>query len=355
MAAVERPETVVDAHLAFLRAGARIILTSTYQCSAATFAKAGYSDADARGIMSKCVRLAAEARLRFYAEAEHRGLGSTSEGPDVKIALSLGPFGAGLAPAQEFDGYYPPPFGPRGYTHGGGNCNAFTKDEEGRRKEEEATAALAQFHFERLCVFADDEAAWDAFDFIAFETVPLVREIRAIRMAMAALERKSIQSKPWWISFVFPSGKFPETCTGEADINVSVRSVVSAALHDPAPGPDLLPVPSAIGINCTDIDVIPGILADMEDAVVEFRGPENRPWLVLYPNGGDVYDPISKKWVVKATSTGDPWVDRLGNIVAKIQADSERASRAWSGVVAGGCCRTGPEDIGLLNKIIQGR
>jgi len=214
-AVIEHPEAVLNAHLAFLRAGAQIILISTYQCSSFTFDKAGYSAENAREIMSKCVRLADEARSRFG--AERRETRSTeSAAPEesdtaVKIALSLGPFGAGLSPAQEFVGYYSPPFGPRGYTPGGGNCNAFAKDDEGRRKEDEATAALAQFHFERLCVFADDEATWDVLDFIAFETVPLVREIRAIRMAMANLERNAIKRKPWWISFVFPEGKFPET------------------------------------------------------------------------------------------------------------------------------------------------
>ncbi|KAF7357931.1 Hcy-binding domain-containing protein [Mycena venus] len=329
-AAIEHPDVVLDAHLAFLRAGARIILTSTYQCSSSTFDKAGYTAEDARGIMSQCVRLAVEARSCFAAEQRRSTNGVV---PDVKIALSLGPFGAGLSPAQEFDGYYPPPFGPRGYTSGGGNCNAFAEDDEGRQQEEEAMAALARFHFERLCVFADDEAAWDALDFIAFETVPLLREIRAIRMAMADLEKKSIKRKPWWISFVFPEGKFPET---KGDGRVSVRSVVVAALRNPAPTAaarsDQLPIPSALGINCTEMDVIPGILSDMEDAVLAESQPEGRrPWLILYPNGGDVYDPISQTWVVK--NTEGVWAEKLCDIVVRIQSNSERR-RIWPG---GGC------------------
>ncbi|KAJ6507416.1 Homocysteine S-methyltransferase [Mycena vitilis] len=355
-AAIEHPEAVVGAHLAFLRAGARVILTSTYQCSSATFSTAGYSDAEAREIMVQCVRLAAEARSRFCAEQrEPEDAGST-----VKIALSLGPFGAGLAPAQEFDGYYPPPFGPRGYTHGTPNdpaslnCNAFAKDDAGGAKEDEATKALAQFHFERLCIFAEDEKVWDALDFVAFETVPLVREIRAIRMAMRALhERKPVKSKPWWISFVFPGGKFPETETVEGDDKVSVRSVVGAALgNSPSPGSDgSLPIPSALGINCTETEAIPGILVEMEAAVLQFGvAHENPPWLVLYPNGGDVYDPVTQTWEVK---TGcDVWAEKLGDIVAKLHlADSTSwQGGVWAGVVAGGCCRTKPQDIGLLSK-----
>ncbi|KAJ7782507.1 Homocysteine S-methyltransferase [Mycena maculata] len=348
-AAIEYPEVIVDAHLAFLRAGARIILTSTYQCSLSTFEKAGYSAVDARRIMSKCVQLAAEARSRFCEERKSPDPSNDLE--RVKIALSLGPFGAGLTPAQEFDGYYPPPFGPRAYTPGGENRNAFPKDDEGRRQEEEATEALARFHFERLCVFSDNEAAWDALDFIAFETVPLVREIRAIRMAMAALEQRHVKGKPWWISLVFPGGKFPEAL-GEGDSGkVPVRVVVAAALEGPRlTAPALLPSPSALGINCTETEMIPGILVDMEDAVQEFL-EQNHPWLVIYPNGGDIYDPVSQTWIVK--DQGDVWAEKLAEIVAKIQAGPERG--LWAGVVAGGCCRTGPDDIGLLSTQVLRR
>ncbi|KAJ7141108.1 Homocysteine S-methyltransferase [Mycena epipterygia] len=342
-AAIEHPETIVDAHLAFLRAGARIILTSTYQCSLSTFEKAGYAGSDAREIMAKCVQLAAQAKARFSDE------GAVPD-PGVKIALSLGPFGAGLTPAQEFDGYYPPPFGPRAYTPEGGNRNAFGRDAEGRKSEEEATTALARWHLERLCVFADDAAAWAAVDFFAFETVPLVREVWAIRMAMKALEERGggARSKPWWISCVFPGGQFPETA-GESDGGkVPVRSVVAAALDLTAASAHL-PTPSALGINCTEMDEFPHILADMESAVQEFRAHEHSaPWLVLYPNIGDVYDPVSQTWVVK--EKGRVWAEQLGELAAKIQSESA----VWAGVVAGGCCRTGPEDIGLLSKVLGG-
>ncbi|KAJ7502498.1 Homocysteine S-methyltransferase, partial [Mycena galericulata] len=346
-AAIEHPEVIVDAHLAFLRAGARVILTSTYQCSLFTFEKAGYAAADARILMSKCVQLATEAKARFSEERKSPSL-ERDEGP-IKIALSLGPFGAGLTPAQEFDGYYPPPYGPRAYTPGPGNRNAFNaKDDGGRREEAEATQALARFHFERLCIFADDEATWDALELIAFETVPLVREIRAIRMAMASLEERGVKIKPWWISFVFPGGVFPETSDeGDGD-GVRVRSVVAAALGNAslASAPRYLPSPSALGINCTQMEMIPGILVEMEDAVQEFfvQG-QGRPWLVVYPNGGDTYDPISQTWVVQ--DKGAIWAEKFAEIVAKIPPRG-----VWAGVIAGGCCRTGPEDIGLLSQLI---
>ncbi|KAF7376654.1 Hcy-binding domain-containing protein [Mycena sanguinolenta] len=338
-AAIEHPDHVIDAHLAFLRSGAQIILTSTYQCSLSSFHDAGYTSQDALEIMPKCVHLAAEAKARFRAETRSAD-GAAPGDPSVKIALSLGPFGAGLSPAQEFDGYYPPPFGPRGYTPGDGNYNAFSKDDEGLKKEAEATAALALFHFERLCAFADDEAAWNALDFIAFETVPLIREIRAIRMAMAALEKKSIKLKPWWISCVFPEGRFPESLTSDGDAKVPIRSVVAAAIqqdHASLASSNSLPVPSALGINCTEMSVIPTILADMEAVVLaEFPAAEGRPWLVLYPNGGDVYDPVSQTWAVKDKNNGGVWAQELAALAAKIQSDPEGSGCIWSGVVGGG-------------------
>ncbi|KAK7001336.1 Hcy-binding domain-containing protein [Favolaschia claudopus] len=340
-AAIEHPEALIDAHLAFLRAGAQVILTATYQCSPSTFHKAGYAADEAVETMRKCVWLADEARIRF--QAESAATNTAPEKPDSgpKIALSLGPFGAGLSPAQEFDGFYPPPFGPRGYTHDNSNCNVFAKDEEGRRKEDAAIEALTQFHLERLTIFAEDKAVWDAIDFIAFETVPLLREIYAIRKAMAELEKQSVKPKPWWISCVFPNGSFPET-------DVPVRSVVEAAVaRNPADLSITLPVPSALGINCTAVEEIPNILAEMEDVVAtEFPLPEERSWLVVYPNGGDKYDPISQTWVVGDTKGF--WAERIRDIVAKVQSGS-----CWPGVVVGGCCRTGPEDISLLGQRLE--
>ncbi|KAJ6567831.1 Homocysteine S-methyltransferase [Mycena sp. CBHHK59/15] len=367
-AAIAHPHVIVDAHLAFLRAGARVILTSTYQCMLSTFEQAGYAPADARDVMRTCVRLAVEARARFC--AEQQGTGTTRlDMPDdhnasvpahVKIALSLGPFGAGLSPAQEFDGFYPPPYGPSAYSEASLNRNAFAAGEEAQ--EAEATEALARFHFDRLCAFADDAPTWDALDFVAFETVPLVREVTAIRMAVARLEKRlrsgNVKCKPWWISFVFPGGRFPQqtAVAGEegdvttgtiGDNRVAVRAVVEAALSAGSPAAPL-PCPSALGINCTATEFVPRVLAEMEAAVRAHNDSVRPPWLVVYPNGGDVYDPVSQTWVVKDKGKGGVWAEELHEIVA-------RATRSgvWAGVTAGGCCRTGPEDIALLSKLLR--
>ncbi|KAF7293963.1 Homocysteine S-methyltransferase [Mycena kentingensis (nom. inval.)] len=66
--------------------------------------------------------------------------------------------------------------------------------------------------------------------------------------------------KPWWISFVFPE-------------IVAVTFAQSTAST---------PAPSAIGVNCTQVEELPGIVAQLEEALPELEGL--RPWLILYPN-----------------------------------------------------------------------
>jgi len=114
--------------------------------------------------MQKAVALAAEARSRFEHDA---GPGPAGE---VKIALSLGPYGATLTPGHEFDGFYPPPFGPQAYSPGGRNRNAFTAAEASQ--ESVAIDALTDFHLQRLRVFANDLTTWARVDCIAFEDDP---------------------------------------------------------------------------------------------------------------------------------------------------------------------------------------
>jgi homocysteine S-methyltransferase len=77
-----------------LDAGAEIITTCTYQASFEGFQRAGYSEKDAVELMLKGVELADEAR-RDYQE---------KTGKSIKVALSLGCYGAILANGAEYSG-----------------------------------------------------------------------------------------------------------------------------------------------------------------------------------------------------------------------------------------------------------
>ncbi|KAJ4490921.1 Homocysteine S-methyltransferase [Lentinula aciculospora] len=355
-AIVNHADVVIETHLAFLRAGADIITTSTYQCSYATFARAGYTTADARRIMSLSVQLASQARQIF--RDEQGKIGNPIR--DVRIALSLGPFGASLKPAQEFDGFYPPPFGPKAYSEpDAGNCNTFGDDAVA---ESESIYALAQFHFERLLVLFEDETAWNSIDCVAFETIPLTREIQAIRRAMGLLNDRiatvvpyTNRAKPWWISMVFPDGLYPET-SRDGSTRMSVANIVSTAIQNPSPN---YPSPSGLGINCTQVEYFPKLISEFNDKLQKYQNMKIsdrdvglrakndifKPWLVLYPNGGDVYNTVARTWVQGSQNGEKHW--------ARTLKESYAPSRIWAGVLLGGCCRTTPTHIQLLKQIVH--
>ncbi|KAI0708944.1 Homocysteine S-methyltransferase [Cerioporus squamosus] len=337
------PEVIIAAHLAFLRAGADVILTSTYQCAYNTFERSGYSREDARRIMLKSVKLAVEAKRR-YLEEQRNTKTSSQQLRSVMIALSLGPYGATLSPAQEFDGFYPPPFGPD-LSRTSEKTNAF-EDEE---KERASIEALAAFHLERLSVFADKPDIWDVVDFVAFETVPLRREITAIRTAVARLEAAKgwapfnvtreegcQRMKRWWISTIHPDGHYPETTVEGRKAN-AMEVAEAALLHR-----DKLPNPWGFGINCTGIEFLPGLLQEVQGAAEKAAVGGGKPWLVLYPNRGDVYDPKAQTWQKKGEE-GTGWAREMHALV-----DAARKAQVWGGVIAGGCCKTGPHEINSL-------
>ncbi|KAH9949044.1 Homocysteine S-methyltransferase [Amylocystis lapponica] len=336
-------EAVIGAHLAFMHAGADVVLTTTYQCAFETFARAGYTRDAAARTMHKAVRLAADARRRFCTSAHARRR--------IRIALSLGPFGATLAPAHEFDGLYPPPYGPHARAASGDASTAFEETAEGREGERAAVDALAAFHLGRLRVYAQDAETWAALDFVAFETVPLAREVCAIRMAVRRLGAEDgVRMKPWWISAVCPGGRLPEE-QSPGGARVSVREVVRLALQ--SEGVQDLEEnqrPFGVGVNCTSMDVLGTVLEEMTSAVVEVNKRKDTPaWLVVYPNRGDVYDAVNRTWLPYIPDHGDTgWAARLWSILQPVVRRD-----VWQGVMVGGCCKTSPTEIEALAKEVD--
>lgn len=88
------PDAIVQAHLAYFAAGARIATTASYQASIDGFVRAGSSPAEAQQLIKRSVRLAELARASF--EGDH----------DCWIAGSVGPYGAALADGSEYRGDY---------------------------------------------------------------------------------------------------------------------------------------------------------------------------------------------------------------------------------------------------------
>jgi homocysteine S-methyltransferase len=124
-AVVTDPDAVVDAHAAFAGAGARVLISASYQAGVDELERACGDRRSARRLLAKTTRLARDGY-------ERAGL------PAGRVAASLGPYGALRADGSEYSGRYEAPWS------------------EVRRVQRE-----------RLAVLAESEPDW-----IAIETVP---------------------------------------------------------------------------------------------------------------------------------------------------------------------------------------
>ena len=306
--------------------------------------------------MRSSVTLAAEARKRFTAET-HVPIDS------IRIALSLAAYGGSLTFPHEFDGYYPPPYGPKAYAPQPDptdpNRNAFRADEHAQEAQSEEV--LAAFHLERLRVYASDKDTWHALDALAFETIPLAREVRAIRRAVAALEDELApeERKPWWICTVQAAGEFPEERPegggrlGTKEVLASYFDAVPTSTGDGRDEPVRYAVPDAFGINCTSTMHVASAVAAASDVLARTgaaRVGGGQPWLVLKPNGGQKYDLNTREWDRRDSevwSPGDEWARQVGDIV-----HAAAAKGVWGGILVGGCCKTGDGEVRALSKVL---
>ncbi|MEW1719069.1 homocysteine S-methyltransferase [Streptomyces sp. NPDC093109] len=144
---VEEPEQIEAAHAAYVRAGARVLITSSYQATYEGFAQRGVGKEDASELLVRSVELA-----RRAARAGER---------EVWVAASVGPYGAMLADGSEYRGRY-------GLS----------------------VAELERFHRPRI-----ETLASAAPDVLALETVPDTDEAEAL---LRAAEGSGV---PVWLSY----------------------------------------------------------------------------------------------------------------------------------------------------------
>jgi homocysteine S-methyltransferase len=123
-------------------------------------------------------------------------------------------------------------------------------------------------------------------------------------------------------------------------------------------------VPDAFGINCTATADVASAVTAMSDALAEKKtsvarsggsvgcgSEQQQPWLVLKPNGGQTYDMDSREWGWHGGETrlqGDEWAKQLGDIV-----HSAVARGVWGGILVGGCCKAGDEELRVLSKALR--
>ncbi|OMP86114.1 Homocysteine S-methyltransferase [Diplodia seriata] len=308
---IDNQDTLLACQRDFVEAGADVLLTATYQVSIEGFARTKTADFP-NGIPKNSIP-------SYLARAVEVAEQASSHGT-AKIALSLGPYGASMVPGQEYSGKYD--------------------------AEHDTEESLYQWHLERLRLFAAVERLLDRVQYIALETLPRMDEIRAVRRAVQALGATTEEAGPrLWISCVFPgeSEDLPDGST--------IDQVVEAMLGNMGDGC----IPWGIGMNCTKMHKLPGLIRKFEDAVgkLQTAAPlHSMPTLVLYPDGtnGEVYNTTTKQWEKPDHMAGDtqlkePWEVQLARAVGE-----SYDRRCFQSFLVGGCCKASHADIKRLRE-----
>lgn len=223
----------------------------------------------ARGLSRAQAEDALVRSVKLAQQARDEYLAASPRSEPVFIAASIGPYGAYLADGSEFRGDY------------------------GNTREQ-----LVEFHFPRMEILAAAGA-----DLLACETVPCLLEAEAFARC---LER--VPQVPAWVSFSCQSDS--RICHGEP---ITQAATVLAGVANVV----------AVGVNCTDPIHVAGLVARLREST-------SKP-IVVYPNSGETWDPVGRRWVGTASV-----------------ADYVHAAVQWrdaGATLIGGCCRTGPEHI----------
>ncbi|WP_369375694.1 homocysteine S-methyltransferase [Streptomyces sp. cg36] len=240
----DEPSQIEEAHRAYVRAGAQVLITSSYQATYEGFVRRGVPRAEATSLLARSVDLARRAgEGRAPTEEAGGGVGRGEGEPpeaEVWVAASIGPYGALLADGSEYRGRY-------GLT----------------------VKELERFHRPRIEALAAAEP-----DVLALETVPDADEAEALLRAVDGC------GVPVWLSYSIDG----------------MRTRAGQALGDAfalAAGLDQV---IAVGVNCCTP-------ADADDAVELAASVTGMP-VVVYPNSGERWDATARAW--RGGATFDP-------------------------------------------------
>ncbi|WP_179031043.1 homocysteine S-methyltransferase [Paenibacillus kribbensis] len=263
----EHPEAIKRVHKDYFEAGADCAITASYQATVEGYVQRGLSENEALELIQSSVRIAVQARDEFWAEAATAA--HQQHRPKPLVAASVGPYGAFLADGSEYRGDY-------------------------KLSEEQ----LVEFHRPRMKALIEAGA-----DILACETIPCLVEAKAIARLL-----KEFPGTYAWISFSAKDGQ--HISNGES------AAACAEWLNDHEQV-------AAVGLNCTLPKFIPSLIQ-------EIRSHTDKP-VVVYPNLGEEYDPVTKTW--------------HGHTCAETFGQSARQWYEAGARLIGGCCRTQPQDI----------
>ncbi|WWD00775.1 hypothetical protein V866_007710 [Kwoniella sp. B9012] len=360
------PSTMQSIHKGYVEAGADLVETCTYQLTPANL-QSYLSSSSTTTNSSEEHKEQSSSSSSIIRSSVNLVHDSFHDEPGV--VFSCGPYGSTLKPGAEYSGIYPSPYGPNDPLDSGGTktdkVNYFPTTEEGKAQEKNAIHHLTQFHLDKLiCLLDDDEGkVWKKIDWIAFETIPLLYEIKAIRRCMKTLNeiarnkytnghsRNDVAEEGWyikkfWITCPFPNGQHPQL-TREGN-NISIDTLLDTLLH---PQEDE-EIPDGIGINCTNPSYVPQVSSQFTKQLKKIRmAKQGQPVFVLYPDGGQVYDVHTKTWSTPLDSPGNAmeWSKGVLEVVRELEKDkNDDGQYTWGGVIVGGCCKTSFGEIKAL-------
>jgi homocysteine S-methyltransferase len=342
-------QRIRQGHLDWLcRARANVISTVTYQLHyEATLWPASlqpnWQEEKVTELWETGIALARDAQQEYCEQSSSETSSNTARTttptrPTFVIASS-GCYGSALSNGAEYTGDY-----------GFGNNDNIKEEEDARQR-------LCEFHRKKLIVVSTVAGA----DLTAIETVPSLLECTAL--AQLLLQQAAEEESP------------PTTNNDGGGyccyISFSCRN--ESQLHDGTPLQDALKVfrsvpPQrlvAFGLNCCAVQHLAGLLTIL---LTELQQYQPRRGVVLYPNSGETWDSASATWQHDGSSDA-VWVEALMDRIRQIEASaywlsplpSSSPSTGTStasplrppGILVGGCCRTTPVTIALLQRQVQ--
>lgn len=289
---LDDPGAIEQLHYDYLKAGADIIITSSYQLTFQGMTAEGYSHKQSEDALWKSVEVAVKARDRYLSELDE----DLPEDRKPLIAASIGPYGAYLADGSEYTGKYS-----ISHEHTSDSCGA-----------------LMIFHKLRVEFLARSDA-----DFIAMETIPSKEEASALKMIGG-----SLPETPFWMTF---SCRSPSTISDGSDVMDTLYGGIATGLRGDG---NLI----GVGVNCSPPEYVAQLVHEFHTQL----NPEIVPLppvVIAYPNSGEGWDAEHRCWV--------------GENDAEHFAEHAREWIKAGANIIGGCCRTGPEHIAQLRKLVD--